>query len=341
MPDEAETIGAGRARRTAAGRRRVMPLTLAAALVTVTLWASAFVGIRSAGRALSPGALSLGRVLIGAIVLGIILKMKGEGLPAWLELRPVVTPLLAVGVLWFAGYNIALNAAERRVDAGTAAMLVNIGPILIAILAGVVLREGFPRAILTGCAVAFSGIVVIGLATSGGGGSASTAGVALCLLAACVYSGGVVSQKPVLRHLSALRTTFLCCVIAVVACLPFAPSLVREVRAASPGAVAWMVYLGAFPTALGFTTWAYALARSNAGRLAAMTYLIAPISILLGWLMLGEVPPGLAFAGGALCLVGVAITRRAPPNSQPAAPSAVGAVDAPSTILSRRSKNGA
>jgi drug/metabolite transporter (DMT)-like permease len=215
------------------------------------------------------------------------------------------------GLLWFAGYNLALNAAERRVDAGTAAMLVNIGPILIAILAGAILHEGFPRALLTGCAVAFSGVVVIGLATTEGG-NASTAGVALCLVAACAYAGGVVSQKPVLRHISAMKTTFLCCVIGATACLPFAPELLREVRVAPPSAIAWMLYLGVFPTALAFTTWAYALARSNAGRLAAMTYLVPPLSILMGWLLLGEVPPALAIAGGALCLVGVAITRRGP-----------------------------
>jgi drug/metabolite transporter (DMT)-like permease len=49
-----------------------------------------------------------------------------------------------------------LNSGERRVDAGTAAMLVNVGPVLIAILAGLLLHEGFPRALFAGCAVAFS-----------------------------------------------------------------------------------------------------------------------------------------------------------------------------------------
>ena len=37
---------------------------------------------------------------------------------------------------------------------------------------------------------------------------------------------------------------------------------------------------------------------------------MTPIAILLGWLLLGESPPGLAFAGGALCLAGVAVARR-------------------------------
>jgi drug/metabolite transporter (DMT)-like permease len=81
-------------------------------------------------------------------------------------------------------------------------------------------------------------------------------------------------------------------------------------ESASASNVAWVVYLGLFPTAIGFVTWAYALARTSAGRLAATTYLVPAISILLGWAFLGETPAALAFAGGAVCLVGVAVARR-------------------------------
>ena len=53
-----------------------------------------------------------------------------------------------------------------------------------------------------------------------------------------------------------------------------------------------------------------ALRRTVAGRLAATTYLVPPISILLGWLWLGESPAALAYLGGALCLLGVGFSRR-------------------------------
>jgi drug/metabolite transporter (DMT)-like permease len=211
-------------------------------------------------------------------------------------------------VLWFGGYNVLLNAGERHVDAGTAAMLVNIGPILVALLAAAVLHEGLPRNLLVGIGVAFAGVAIIAVATAGEGRT-TVAGVVLCLLAAVAYAGGVVAQKPILRSLSPLQTVFLCCSIGAFVCLPFAPSLARQAAAAPAGALAWVVYLGTFPTAIAFTTWAFALSRTNAGRLAAVTYLVAPISILLGWLLLGEVPPALAYLGGALCLAGVAITR--------------------------------
>ncbi len=141
-------------------------------------------------------------------------------------------------------------------------------------------------------------------------------GVALCLLAALGYAGGVVTQKVALRRVSSLQTIFLSCVFAAIGCAWAAPSLARGVEAASGSNIAWVVYLGLFPTAIGFVTWAYALARTSAGRLAATTYLVPAISILLGWAFLGETPPQLAFVGGAVCLVGVAVARRRPPLSR-------------------------
>jgi drug/metabolite transporter (DMT)-like permease len=276
----------------------------AAIAVTVTLWASAFVGIRAAGAQFAAGPLALGRLLVGCLVLGVLAVVRREPLP---ERRDV--PLICVcGLLWFGLYNVALNAAEQRVDAGTAAMLVNIGPILVAVLAGLLLGEGFPRPLVAGCAVAFSGVAVIGLATARSGISFGT-GPLLCVVAAAAYASGVVAQKVVLRRVTALQTTFLCCAVGAVACLPFGPSLVHELAHASTSRVAWVVYLGVFPTSLAFTTWAYGLARTDAGRLGVTTYIVPPISIVLGWIILAEAPPALAFAGGALCLCGVAISR--------------------------------
>jgi drug/metabolite transporter (DMT)-like permease len=188
-------------------------------------------------------------------------------------------------------------------------MLVNLGPVFIALLAGVVLHEGFPRSLVVGCAIAFAGAIVIGLATSEQGVEDAGWGAVLCVLAAAAYAVSVIAQKPLLEHTSGLQITFLACAIGAIACLPFTPSLVDELGSASGEAIAWTVFLGVFPTAIGFTTWAYALKRTSAGKMGATTYLVPPIAIVMGWALLGETPPALALAGGALCLVGVAVTR--------------------------------
>ena len=278
---------------------------LLAGLVTVTLWGSSFVAIRAAGETMSPGALALGRLLVSTALLSAVALARREPLPSRRELLGIG----AYGVLWLGVYSVALNEAERSVDAGTAAMLIGIGPLLIAVLAGIFLREGFPRRLFAGCAVAFVGSSVVGFATSQNGSRAGF-GIVLCLIAVVAYAAAVVVQKPVVARVSALQVTWLACAAATVACLPFAPVLVRDAQDAGPTAIGWTVYLGIFPTAIGFATWTFALRRTSAGRMGAMIYLIPPIAVLLGWLILGETPPWLALAGGALCLGGVYLARR-------------------------------
>jgi drug/metabolite transporter (DMT)-like permease len=217
---------------------------------------------------------------------------------------------------------VALNAAERHLDAGIAALLVNVGPIFIAVLAGVVLKEGFPRLLLVGCVVSFTGAALIGIASSKHSNNAAL-GAALCIVAAVGYAVGVVAQKPVLKHSSPLVVTWLACLIGAICLLPYAPSFVSEVGRARAASMVWMGYLGLAPTAIGFVTWAYALSHTSAGRMGSTTYLVPPVALLLGWIILGEVPPILAVPGGILCLAGVALARWRPAAEPATAPSEV------------------
>jgi len=307
----------------AACPKKSRDLSLLALLTTVVLWASAFVGIRALGEDFSPGALSLGRLLVGAIALGVIALPKHEPLPRGRPLGLIVV----FGTFWFGAYNVALNAGERYLDAGTSALVVNVGPILIALLAGVFLKEGFPRPLLVGTAIAFSGVALIALSTdkdSTAVETAGTTGVVLCVAAAIFYAVGVLTQKPALKYVSAIQSVWLACIVGVIVCLPFAPTLIDQLQMASPKDILVLVYLGVFPTAIGFSTFSYALKRIDAGKVAATTYLVPAVATLISWVLLDETPAALAFVGGAMCLIGVAITRlksrRSLPRASVAAP---------------------
>lgn len=290
-------------------------LSLPAMLVTVVLWASAFVGIRAVGDTFSPGSMSLGRLVVAVLVLTLIARPTRAKLPRGRALHLV----MLYGVVWFGAYNIALNAAEQNLDAGTTALIVNIGPAIIALLAGFIFKEGFPRPLVVGIGVAFAGVVLIAVSTdqdSTAVEGASTTAVLLALAAALFYAVGALAQKPALRTVEPVMSVWLGCLIGAVVCLPFAPALLDEVSSASAHDLLWLIYLGVFPTAIGFSTWSYALKRITAGQAASTTYLVPAVATLISWLVLDEVPAVLAFVGGALCLLGVAITRVKPRASQ-------------------------
>ncbi|SDT03706.1 EamA domain-containing membrane protein RarD [Nocardioides scoriae] len=293
-------------------------LPLAAIGVTLLFWASAFVAIRHLAADFTPGALSLGRLLVGSLCLGVV--ALAQGLPTG-EARPRRAdwlPVLAIGVLWFGVYNVALNAGERLVDAGTASMLIQVAPVLIALLAALFLGERFTTTLALGLALSFGGVALIAASSHGSGapGTSDDAspvlGVALCLLAAVVYAVSVVLQKPLMGRLKAVHVTWMACTTGAVVCLPFAGDLVRQVGDAPTSSLLWLVYLGVFPTAVAFTTYAVALRHTSASRLGVTTYLVPPITIVLGLVFLGEAPPALAYVGGVTALVGVAVARRVP-----------------------------
>jgi drug/metabolite transporter (DMT)-like permease len=287
-------------------RAGLAPLVLVAILVTILAWASAFIVIRGTAPHFSGGALALGRLVVGTLLLGIVAlagrRWVAPNAREWLQ-------IVGFGVFWFGAYNVALNIAEQTVDAGTAAMIVGIGPILIALGAGLFLREGIPKWLAIGAGVAFLGVVLIGFGTSGGDFSGGV-GVLWGILAAITYAAGVLLQKPVLRRLPNAQVTWLGCAIGMVVCLPFTGELVSGIRDAPTEAILGVIYLGAVPTALAFSTWAYALYRMPAGQLGVTTYIVPPLAVVLGFIVFAEVPAITAIIGGAICLVGVALSRR-------------------------------
>jgi len=285
--------------------RKQGALVLIAALVTVVLWASAFIGIRGAGPHYDPGALALLRMAVGTLFLTLIAVRHGIRLPErrhwW---------LIAVwGVGWFCVYNLALNSAERTLDAGTAAMVVNLAPLMVVVFSGLFLREGFPKPLVIGAPIAFLGVVLIGMNSSTKEGPDIT-GLLLALLAAVMYAGCTLIQKRLLSSgADATTLTWLGAIAGTVALLPWIGSLIVALQSAPLDSTLWVVYLGIFPTAVAFTTWAYVLQRSTAGQTSATTYVVPAIAILMSWAILGEVPTPLMFLGGALCLLGVLVTR--------------------------------
>lgn len=303
MPEAAPGETGNRTTITTPQRQGV--LVLVAAVVTVVLWASAFIGIRGAGPHYDPGALALLRMAVGTVVLSLIAVRRGIRFPErrhWLLVA-------AWGVGWFCVYNLALNSAELTLDAGTAAMVVNLAPLMVVVFSGLFLREGFPRPLVIGAPIAFLGVVLIGMNSSTNTGSDLT-GLLLALLAAVMYAGCTLVQKRLLNAgVDATTLTWLGAIVGTIALLPWIGGVIDALQTAPIDATVWVVYLGIFPTAIAFTTWAYVLQRSTAGQTSATTYVVPAIAILMSWAILGEVPTPLMFLGGTLCLLGVLITR--------------------------------
>jgi drug/metabolite transporter (DMT)-like permease len=274
-----------------------------ALVVTTVFWASAFAGIRAGLEAYGPGQVALFRFLVASAALAGYATLTRMRLP---ERRDLPAVFLG-GLLAFAVYHVALNYGEVTVSAGSASILIATAPVFTALLAVAFLGERLRVVGWVGMGVSFLGSAMISLGE--GEGLSLDARAALILLAALSTSIYFVLQKPYLEKYGALAFTTYAIWAGTLLTLVYLPGLLSEVQTAPVGTTLAMVYLGVFPTAIAYVTYAYAFSRMAASRAVSFLYLIPVLAYLIAWLWLGEVPTLLSVVGSVVTLVGVVIVN--------------------------------
>ena len=275
-----------------------------AALLTVVLWAASFPAIAVALRGFDPAPLAALRFVGASAALLVIARMADIGLP-----RPSDLPrIAATGVVGIAAYNLLLNLGQTTVSAGTTVLLINTNPILTAILARFLLGERLRPAGWLGILMAFAGAALIALSRSGWSFEVEW-GTVYLLAAALCFALQWVLQKPLLARHRPLAVATWVIWAGTFLLLPFAPAGLRQLAAASADAIAATVFLALGPAALAYAAWGYAVAHFALGRAASFLYLVPPVSLLIAYALLGEVPGLWTLAGGVLTLSGVIVVN--------------------------------
>jgi len=283
-----------------------------AGVLLIALYASAFGAMAIFARfAYAAGADVYGllavRFVLAAIAMGVVLRVRGIGLP---PLRRVLA-LAAMGGIGYVSQSYCFFSALNHAQASLVALLLYLYPLFVTILAAIFLKEK-----LTTAAVIALVLCSVGAGLTVGGGQGSPLGIALGLAAAVIYSVYIVVGARVTAGVNAIATTTVICTAAAVVYV--AIGILRSSAGVPPQfpstAGGWLALLAIalVSTVLAILTFFAGLQRLGAAKASMLSTLEPVVTVLLAAALLGE-QIGMAQAvGGGLILLGVLwLTRRA------------------------------
>lgn len=285
-------------------------------VLLVLLWGLAFVAIKQALAHMSWITLTFLRFAVADVLFaGYLLATRQVRSPPWRSDLPM---LLLLAFLGFTGYHLFLNLGETdpSVSAGTAALIVASAPAFIAIFAMPFLKERIGRLQILGIAIAFAGLaVMISLARPESQFQFRASEGAVAVLPPAIFSAlYAVLGKGYLRRY--LPFTFVAWTL-LIGTLLLVPLIIATGRGfladlTTMGLGGWMpvLYLGIFPTFVGYGIWFRALARLPTASAGAYIYVSTLVAVIGGIAILGESVTLATVGGGGMVIAGVVLAQQ-------------------------------
>ena len=280
-------------------------LDLALLLILSLLWGGSFFFAEIALRSFAPFTIVLGRVALASIALFVLIKARGGAIP---------TSIAIWGA--FAGMGLLNNIipfsllfyGQTQIGAGLASILNATTPVFTVLVANVLTDdERMTPGKLAGAALGFVGVAVLIGTDALTGLSLSALAMAGCLGAALAYAFAAIYGRRFKRMgLDPINVAFGQVTASAVMIAPVALLIDAPFMAPRADALAALVALGLFSTALAYVLYFRILAASGATNLTLVTFLIPASGVFLGVVFLNERLLPSHVAGMALIALGLA-----------------------------------
>jgi drug/metabolite transporter (DMT)-like permease len=287
------------------------------------IWGASYLFIKVAGRDFPPASMMELRLAFAALALGsFLVATRGFGV-AVADLRAAGWHALAIGIVNGAIPFTLIAWGEHHIDSGIAAIANATVPIFNAMLAPLLLpSERVAGVRIVGLSLGFVGVGVL----TGGQPTVTwwfVAGTLAVVLSSLSYAiAGFWAQ----RRIGTASNTALATASMTGGAIVLLPLALLSVPEHAPGwkSTASLVALTLLGTALAQLILYRSLRYHGAARTSLVTYLMPPVALFYGWLLLDEHITAATAAGLVLILGGVALgsgavglSRRAPAVAEP------------------------
>ncbi|MFC4388460.1 DMT family transporter [Gracilibacillus marinus] len=274
------------------------------ASLTVSIWGSTFAAIRiSLHGGYEPGHLVLMRYIIASLLF-IVYALW----PTTNFRLPYLKDILYLLLLSFIGisiYHIGVTFGEVSVSAGTAGMIIGSVPIFTTFFAMLFLKERISIYGWIGLIIGFIGLIIISLGSNSGAFHFNK-GTIFIFISAIAAAFFTVFQKPLLKRYKPIEFTAYVTWIGTIPFFLFVDGITTISHATMDAHLA-TIYVGIFPAAIAYVTWAIALSYGNASTISTFLYVEPFIAVIVAWLLLKELPSLISIIGGCIVIVGLII----------------------------------
>jgi len=274
----------------------------------VVLWATGFIVARLVAPYADPLTfLAIRCALASSVMAGVAVAFRVTWPRTWRGWRD---PLVAGALLHGFYLSAVFWAVKHGMPAGIAALLAGLQPLLTAVLSGPVLGERVSATRWAGIMLGFAGAALVIGGKLDGAVPYSAREVGVCFAGVLCVTAGTLWQKRTGQR-SDLRTgTAIQYLGALAVMLPLA--LLTESGHIEPAPQFWIGLLWAvFGLSIGAVGLLLILIRRGAvAGVAALMYLVPPVSALMGYVLFGETLGPVQIGGMVLATIGVAIASR-------------------------------
>jgi drug/metabolite transporter (DMT)-like permease len=284
----------------------ILPLPVMVVTFCV-LWSAAFAVAKVAVIDCPPLLLLTGRFLVaGVLILGIAVARRTP----WTLSRPDLFFFAIVGIANQALYLGLGYIGIQEISAGLSTLIASSNPILIAVLAVFLLGERMTWRKVVGLLLGFGGVAFIVSHRLSLGGD-SVRGILFTIGGLLALVGGTLIFKLFAPKDGLWLGNGVQSLAAGIASLPFALTF-ESVGDIVPSwrLLAAVLYLGLAVSIFAFLLWFYILKASGATAASSYHFLMPPLGMLFGWLLLGEHVSPLDLLGIVPVVLGIYLVTR-------------------------------
>jgi drug/metabolite transporter (DMT)-like permease len=286
-----------------------------ALLVVYVVWGSTYLAIRYVVATMPPYLSAAVRFTVAGLVLypWAIRRGGAEQRRADRPTRRHWLSALIIGGMLLAFGNGTVSVAERSVPSGTAALLVGMVPLWMALFGRLQYKERLTPVAVVGLLVGFGGVALL---VGGGSGHLKASGVALLVVATLAWAvgslyarGAPMPARPLVGTAMEMIAGGAVCIIMGAATGEFSRIHLDKFRASSWIGLAYLIVFGSL---FAYSAYTWLLRNAPTPLVSTYAYVNPAVAVFLGWLIASEQLTAHTAIAAAVIVVGVALIVSGP-----------------------------